>query len=171
MRRLLFGALLLAALGTFATAGNDPATPGVSERSEGIVKFSQKIPYTGHPLMLIFDSHTCPYCEKLKRELNENPELKKAARGIDIYRIPRDDQLSYTVLGVPTTTQNLQMLYKVKVTPYVVLLNAKGKTLWKIPGYVKPHVLATIMEFVKGVQAGRYKKAEWKEYLKKNGVI
>ncbi|WP_456391876.1 thioredoxin family protein [Nitratifractor sp.] len=136
-----------------------------------MVKSSQEIPYSGKPLMLLFDSQTCPYCKKMKKELREDPRLHKVATGFDIYRIPRDDQKSYTILGNPTTTQNLQMLYKVKVTPYVVLLTSKGVKIWQIPGYVKPEVLAAIMEFVKGVDEGKYRKSQWREYLRKAGVI
>ena len=167
----LMALILLSGTLLFAAGGENNASAASAERSQGIVKFSQQITYTGRPIMLLFDSHTCPYCEKMKRELNEDPELHKAAQGFDIYRIPRDDQMAYTVLGVGTTTQNLQMLYKVKVTPYVVLLNSKGKTMWKLPGYVKPHVLSKIMAFVDGVEKGKYKKEEWREYLKKQGII
>ncbi len=170
MKRLT-AILLLCGTLLFAAGGEKNASAATVQRSEGIVKFAQEIPYSGRPIMLLFDSKTCPYCEKMKRELNEDPTLHRIAQDFDIYRIPRDDQISYTVLGVGTTTQNLQMLYKVKVTPYVVLLNPKGKTMWKLPGYVKPHVLGKIMEFVDGVDKGKYKKEEWKEYLKKEGII
>ncbi|ADV46605.1 thioredoxin family protein [Nitratifractor salsuginis] len=166
-----FALLFLASSLLFAGGSESNTTAATPEKSEGIVKFSKTIPYTGRPIMLIFDSHTCPYCDKMKRELNEDPTLNRIAQDFDIYRIPRDDQFAYTVLGVPTTTQNLQMLYKVKVTPYVVLLNPKGKTMWKLPGYVKPYVLGKIMEFVEGVDKGTYKKEQWKEYLRKNGII
>ena len=155
MRRVLSLLLLLAA---FAAAGS-------------MVKFSQTIPYSGKPIMLLFDSKTCPYCEKMKKELESDPILHREAVKFDIYRIPRDDYKSYTVLGNPTTTQNLQMLYKVKVTPYVVLLSSKGEKIWQLPGYVKPDVLAKIMAFVEGVDSGKYQKSEWKAYLRKAGVI
>ncbi|WP_457607771.1 thioredoxin family protein [Nitratifractor sp.] len=155
MRRLLFVLLLFAA----ALWGKSP------------VKFSETIPYSGKPLMLLFDSQTCPYCEKMKKELESDPVLHAEAQKFDIYRIPRDDHRRYTILGNPTTTQNLQMLYKVKVTPYVVLLSSKGEKIWQLPGYVKPEVLARIMAFVEGVDKGTYKKEEWRAYLKKHGII
>ena len=136
-----------------------------------MVKFSQTIPYSGKPIMLLFDSKSCPYCARMKKELQSDPYLHKVAQGFDIYRIPRDDYKRYTILGNPTTTQNLQMLYRVKVTPYVVLLSSKGEKIWQLPGYVKPYVLGKIMEFVQGVDKGTYKKEQWKEYLKKNGII
>ena len=155
MGRLIAGLLLLVSL----LAG------------ESMVRHASTIPYTGKPIMLLFDSGTCPYCKKMKKELAGDPRLHAVARGFDIYNIPRDEPQAYTILGNPTTTQNLQMLYKVKVTPYVVLLSSKGEKIWQIPGYVKPEVLAKIMEFVEGVDNGRYKKSEWREYLKKNGLI
>ena len=121
--------------------------------------------------MLLFDSKGCPYCKKIKRELVEDKTLHSEAVKFDIYRIPRDEQRVYTIFGNKTTTQNLQMLYKIKVTPYIVLLTSKGEKIWQIPGYIRPDVLAKIMAFVEGVDKGRYKKEEWREYLKKSGII
>lgn len=139
--------------------------------SSSLVKFSEDIPYSGKPIMLFFDSKSCPYCKKIKEELTEDKMLHSEAVKFDIYRIPRDEQKLYTILGNKTSTQNLQMLYKIKVTPYLVLLTSKGEKIWQIPGYVRPDVLAKIMAFVEGVDKGRYKKEEWRDYLKKNGII
>ena len=164
MRRLWIAIFLLG----FTLWGGENAA---STTGDGVVRHASTIPYTGRPIMLLFDSRTCPYCKKMKKELLSDPELHKIAVQFDLYNIPRDDQQAYTILGNATTTQSLQMLYKVKVTPYVVLLTSKGVKIWQIPGYVKPHVLAAIMEFVKGVDEGKYQKSEWREYLKKAGVI
>jgi len=113
MKSLILGIFLALFLASAQVQMGKVASQG-SQANSDRVKFSLTIPYTSRPIMLIFDSNTCPYCKKMKREINEDPELKRAAKGIDIYRIPRDEQHSYSVLGVPTTTQNLLMLYKVK---------------------------------------------------------
>ncbi len=136
-----------------------------------IIKHSQNIEYSGKPIMLIFDSSNCPYCKKLKEDLIQNKYLNTIAKEFDIYSIPRDDHKSYMILGNETTTQSLQMLYKIKVTPNIVILSSKGEKIWQLPGYAKPYVLGKIMEFVKGIEEGKYKKSQWRSYLKSNGVI
>jgi len=164
MRKLIATVLLLS-MGLFAEtpAGLDPA--------KDLVKHVSTIPYTGRPIMLMFDSKTCPYCKKTRKDLATNTYLNSVAVHFDIYNIPRDEPQPYTILGNGTTLQSLQMLYKVKVTPNIVLLTSHGEKIWQIPGYTKPEVLGKIMEFVQGVDKGRYKKAEWKDYLRKNGII
>ena len=155
IRRLLLGVLLI--LGTL--------------QAESIVKFSNEIKATGRPVMLIFDSKSCPYCERLEKELDKVEFLHKVAKEFDIYRIPRDEPQSYTIFGEPTTTQTLQMIFKVKVTPYLVIFNSKGEKMWQIPGYTDAFLLTKILKFVKGVDEGKYKKSEWKKYLLEQKVI
>jgi thioredoxin-related protein len=155
IRRLFLGALLL--LGTLW--------------AESIVKFSKEIKATGRPVMLIFDSKGCPYCERLEKELDKVEFLHKVAKEFDIYRIPRDEPQSYMIFGEPTTTQTLQMIFKVKVTPYLVIFNSKGEKMWQIPGYTDAFLLTKILKFVKGVDEGKYKKSEWKKYLLDQDLI
>jgi len=140
-------------------------------RAESIVKFSDEIKATGRPVMLIFDSKGCPYCERLEKELDKVEFLHEVAKDFDIYRIPRDEPRSYTIFGEPTTTQSLQMIFRVKVTPYLVIFNAKGEKMWQIPGYTDAFLLTKILKFVKGVDEGKYKKSEWKKYLMEQEVI
>ena len=164
MKRLMMGAVLASALLLAGTPeGLDPA--------QDMVKHASTIPYTGRPIMLMFDTSTCPYCKKTRKDLVNDPYLYSVAKQFDIYNIPRDKPQPYMVLGNGTTLQSLVMLYKVKVTPNIVLLTSHGQKIWQIPGYSKPEVLGKIMAFVKGVDTGKYQKAEWREYLQKNGLI
>jgi thioredoxin-related protein len=164
MRRIV-ALLSLASMLAFAQspAGIDP--------SKDLVKHASTIPYTGKPVMLLFDTKTCPYCKKTREDLMNNPELNAVAKQFDLYSIPRNEPQAYTIMGNETTLQTLIMLYKVKATPNIILLTSHGEKIWQLPGYVKPEVLAKIMAFVQGVDSGKYKKAEWKDYLKKNGII
>ncbi len=164
MKRLIGGVVLAGAL-AFGQ-GSAPADP-----SGGLVKHAATIPYTGKPIMLMFDSSTCPYCKKIRKDLAENPTLHKEAVQFDLYNLPRDAPQPYTILGNKTTLQSLVMLYKVKATPNLVLMTAHGEKIWQLPGYVKPEVLSVIMAFVRGVDAGTYQKSEWKAYLRKHGII
>ncbi len=174
MKKLLIIALALSSLILAQSPTESNGTkPSDSDKNGAvnIVKHVGKIPYTGRPIMIMFDTDTCPYCKKMRKDLQNDPFLRDVAKGFDLYNIPRDKPQSYTILGNETTLQTLIMLYKVKATPNIVLLTSHGEKIWQLPGYVKPEVLGKIMLFVDGVDKGKYKKSEWKNYLKKNGLI
>ena len=136
-----------------------------------LVKFSKEIKVSNKPIIFIFTSATCPYCERLKKDLEEVEFLNKEAKKFDIYEIPRDRPAIYKIFGEETTTQTLQMIFKIKVTPYVVIFSSKGEKLWQIPGYSDPFLLSKILEFTLGVDEGRYKKSEWREFLLRKNLI
>ena len=136
-----------------------------------LIKHSLDVNVTGRPIMFIFTSATCPYCEQLKKDLDEVKFLHKVATDFDIYEIRRDKPEVYTIFGEKTPLQELQMMFRVKVTPYVVVFNSKGAKMWQIPGYSDPYFLAKVLKFVKGVDDGKYKKEEWKKYLIENKLI
>ncbi len=177
MKRGIFSVIIAAGLAVSLNAGEANATQSAVQSADihtfpgDRVRHVSSIPYTGKPIFIMFDTATCPYCKKTRHDLVEDPYLSKVADGFDLYNIPRDQPQSYAILGNTTTLQNLLMLYKVKVTPNIVLLTSHGEKIWQLPGYAKPQVLGKIMEFVQGVDSGKYKKAEWKAYLRKNGLI
>ena len=59
--------------------------------SNSMIKNSTDIVTDGKPVMLIFSSVTCPYCDILKKDLVENKELNKLAKQMNIYEIKRDE--------------------------------------------------------------------------------
>ena len=154
MKRLLFVALLLS---TLLFSGS-------------VVKRQTEIPLSGKPIMFIFDSKTCPYCEKLEGELDTITFLNDLAKQFDIYTIPRDDHKIYKLFGKDVSTQELQMSYRVKATPNIVIFNKKAEKMFQMPGYIAPMPLSKMMEFVLGVDSGKYKKSEWTTYLYSNNV-
>ncbi len=164
MKKLIITITLLSGL-LWAQSGND------SNGTANMLKHASVIPYSGRPIMIMFDTDTCPYCKKTRNDLRSDPFLRDIAKDFDLYNIPRDKPQKYKILGNDTTLQTLLMLYKVKATPNIVLLTSHGEKIWQLPGYVKPEVLGKIMIFVKGVDKGKYKKSDWKDYLKKNGII
>ncbi len=170
MRRI--AAIFVLVFGVALAQGGATDTKAINTEKEiNQVKHETEIPYTGRPIMLMFDTATCPYCKKTRQDLVDDPFLRDVAKDFDLYNIPRDKPQAYKILGNDTTLQSLIMLYKVKVTPNIILLTSHGEKIWQLPGYAKPDVLGKIMVFVKGVDEGRFKKAEWKDYLKKNGLI
>jgi thioredoxin-related protein len=138
--------------------------------SGDIIKRQINIQMDGRPIMFIFDSKTCPYCEKIEGELNNITFLKEVAQKFDIYAIPRDDHKIYKLFGKDVSTQELQMSYHVKATPNIVIFNKKAEKMFQTPGYISPMPLSKMLEFVIGVDSGKYKKSEWVKYLYNNNV-
>jgi len=138
--------------------------------SESIVKRQTEIALTGRPIIYIFDSKTCPYCEKLEGELNNVSFLNALARQFDIYAIARDDHKIYKIFGKDVSTQELQMSYRVKATPNIVIFNKKAERMFQTPGYIAPVPLSKMLEFTLGVDSGKYQKSDWAAFLYKNNV-
>jgi len=138
--------------------------------ADTIVKRQIEIPLSDKPIMFIFDSKTCPYCEKLEGELNSVTFLNDLAKKFDIYAIARDDHKIYKLFGKDVSTQELQMSYRVKATPNIVIFNKKAEKMFQMPGYIAPVPLSKMMEFVLGVDSGKYQKSEWAKYLYSNNV-
>jgi thioredoxin-related protein len=136
-----------------------------------LIKQTKEVKVTGRPIMFIFSSDGCPYCERIKRDLKEVQFLNREAKDFDIYEIHRDRPDIYNIFGEETSTQTLQMIFKIKVTPYLVIFNSKGEKLWQIPGYSDPFLLSKVLKFTKGVDSGRFKKDQWREYLLKENLI
>jgi len=42
--------------------------------------------------------------------------------------------------------------------------------MFQIPGYISPLPLSKMLEFVIGIDAGKYKKSDWAKYLYDNDV-
>lgn len=138
--------------------------------SGDIVKRQTEITMSGKPVMFIFDSKTCPYCEKLEGELNHVTFLNDLARQFDIYAIPRDDHKIYRLFGKDVSTQELQMSYRVKATPNIVIFNKKAEKMFQMPGYISPLPLSKMLEFTLGVDSGKYQKSAWAKFLYGNNV-
>ena len=138
--------------------------------ADSIIKRAIEIPMAGKPIMFIFDSKTCPYCEKLEGELNSVTFLNDLAKQFDVYAIPRDDHKIYKLFGKDVSTQELQMSYHVKATPNVVIFNKKAEKMFQMPGYISPLPLSKMLEFTLGVDSGKYQKSEWAKYLYSNNV-
>lgn len=138
--------------------------------ADTIVKRQTSISLNGKPIMYIFDSKTCPYCEKLEGELNNITFLNELAKKFDIYAIARDDHKLYNILGKQVSTQELQMSYRVKATPNIVIFNNKAEKMFQMPGYISPMALSKMLEFTLGIDSGKYQKTDWAKYLYSNNV-
>ncbi len=139
--------------------------------SNDMIINSTDIKINGKPVMLIFSSKTCPYCDVLKKDLVENKELNDLAKGMNIYEIKRDDYKEYTLWGKKTNLRTLEQTFMIKVTPNVIMFDKAGRKIWQVPGYADPSIMIPYMKFIKGLDDGTYKITQWKSYLQKAGII
>jgi len=136
-----------------------------------MIKNSTDIVTNGKPVMLIFSSKTCPYCDLFKKDLLHNKELNALAKQMNIYEIKRDEYKEYTLWGKPTNLRTLEQIFMIKVTPNVVIFDKNGRKVWQVPGYAEPSIMIPYLKFVKGLDDGTFKITQWQDYLKKEGVI
>ena len=139
--------------------------------SNELILNSTDIVTNGKPVMLIFSSNGCSYCEVFKKDLEQNKELNALAKQMNIYEIRRDQYKEYTLWGQKTNLRSLERLFAVKVTPNIIIFDKKQRKIWQVPGYADPALMIPYIKFVKGLDNGTYKITDWRIYLQKIGII
>ncbi|AEA33566.1 thioredoxin family protein [Hippea maritima] len=107
----------------------------------------------GKPIVLIFDSTTCPYCIKLNKDLSTNALLKDYQNKMKFYFIHIDKDNYYTIKTskgkLKLDTASLARMFGFRgSTPYVVITDANTKIILTIPGYVKPATMAKVLKYI-----------------------
>ena len=139
--------------------------------SNDLILKSTDIVTNNKPVMLIFSSNTCPYCDVFKKDLKDNAILNKLAKQMNIYEIKRDEYKEYTLWGKKTNLRTLEQTFMIKVTPNVILFDKTGRKIWQVPGYADPTIMIPYIKFIKGLDDGTYKITDWRTYLQKAGII
>ena len=138
-----------------------------------IISYSKKLKADGKNVMFILGSKNCPYCDVLKKDLNENKELNALIKDkMNVYYIPIDEQLNFEigdkVPAVKTTSLSLKMQFGSRVTPTIVMFDKNWNRLIQLPGYADP---TQMKAFLKYVNNELYKDKDFGEYLKEEGVL
>lgn len=100
------------------------------------------------PILLLFMSSTCPYCERVLREflvpMQHDPEYanKVILRQIDV---GSKTKLLY-INGKKITPSELVKIYNVMAVPTVVLFDEKGNELARIVGLGNPDFYLSYLE-------------------------
>ena len=139
--------------------------------ANNLIQKTTDIVTNGKPVMLIFSSKTCPYCDLFKKDLLQNKELNKLAKTMNIYEIKRDEYKEYTLWGKKINLKTMEMNFAIKVTPNVIIFDKTGRKIWQVPGYADPSIMIPYIKFVKGLDDGSMKITDWKVYLQKAGII
>ena len=139
--------------------------------SNNLIKETTDIVTNGKSVMIIFESKTCTYCDIFKKDLVENKELNALAKKMNIYTVSRDGYQEFTLWGKPTNTRSMEMTFAIKVTPNVLIFDKNGRKIWQVPGYADPSIMIPYLKFVQGLDDGTFKITQWRDYLRKEGII
>jgi len=138
-----------------------------------LISYDKKLRSNGKNVMFILGSKNCPYCDVLKKDINENKKLNSLIKGkMNVYYIPIDEQLNYEIgdktPAVKTTSLSLKMQFGSRVTPTIVMFDKGWNRIIQLPGYADPKHMEA---FLKYLNNDLYKTEDLGEYLKKEGIL
>ncbi|PAF44861.1 thioredoxin family protein [Helicobacter sp. 11S02596-1] len=133
---------------------------------EDVFKDTKTITPDGKYMMIVFGANGCPYCEMLKKDIKNTPELKSYIQEhFSAYYV----NLSYSKMHdfkvgtkedpkeVKVSTAQLAQMYDVRPTPTIIFADPNGKTIVNFPGYVPEKQFMAMVEFIGN---GEWKKAK-----------
>ena len=140
--------------------------------SQSLLNKDTRIINENKGVILFFESDSCPYCKILKKDFLENKEMNAIAKKFNIYLINITEEKNYIVgkKKRKETTTSLRMAFASKASPNIVMFDKKWNKIFQIPGYADPKQMTTFMKFVQGLNEGKYKATQWKNFLKDNGI-
>jgi len=138
-----------------------------------VISYSNKLKANGKNVMFILGSKNCPYCDVLKKDINNNEELNSLIKDkMHVYYIPIDEQLNFDIGDknppVKTTSLSLKMQFGSRVTPTIVMFDKDWQRIIQLPGYADPNQMKS---FLKYLNTGIYKNKDLGEYLKEEGIL
>ena len=103
----------------------------------------------------------------------ENAELANLAKDFNVYRIDVNENNEYALRGQKNVkdTLALRLALEAKEIPNVVIFDKYWNKIFQLPGYASPAQMSVFMRFVKGLNEGKYKIEQWREYLSQNGIL
>ena len=104
----------------------------------------------GKRLMLYFWLEGCPYCERMTRVTFRDPAvLERLKRGFVAVGVNvRGDRDTVWTDGATLTEKRLAAALKVRATPTIVFLDAKGALTLRLTGYLEPAEFARALDSV-----------------------
>lgn len=157
-RRILFLAalLLMAAGGASLSAAQEDEAPASVEwltYRAAVNKGRDE----AKPVMIHFTADWCKWCKKMKKETYTDPRVKAFMA----------EHMSVTMVDTEEVP-SLARKYNVSSLPTLWFLDAEGKPLTAVPGYVGPDKLLRIMEYIstKAYETVSYDK--WVRHRDKN---
>ena len=142
-------------------------------QADGLISYGTKLKANGKNVMLILGSKNCPYCDILKKDINNNKELSSLITSkMNVYYIPIDEQKHFEigdkVPTIQTTSLSLKMQFGSRVTPTVVMFDKNWNKIIQLPGYANPNQMKLFLDYLNN---DIYKNQDLTSFLKEKGLI
>jgi len=121
-------------------------------------------------VMVIFESETCQYCEKLNKEVLSNPDVKQALLKnnieIAIVNVYGNRKVIDPEGKKEMTESSLAGLYNVTGFPTISIFdpNKNYQLLYQIPGYIPKEMFISLADYI---GSGCYQKVKFNEFTDK----
>lgn len=143
---------------------------------------NKTIAANGKPMVVIFGSKTCTYCDALKNDIKESQKLEEVlAKEFSSYYVTMDTLSEHDLVHekqtMKTTNKMLAEIYGINATPSLIFYDDTGLSLFRVPGYMPKEQFLVTLEFVtsrawEGAEknsAAMYEKL--KTFYAQNGII
>lgn len=144
-----------------------------SVNASEVISYSNQLKANGKNVMFILGSENCPYCDILKKDINNNTEINSLIKDkMNVYYIPIDEQLNFEIgektPPVKTTSLSLKMQFGSRVTPTIVMFDKNWQKIIQLPGYADP---VQMKSFLKYLNNDIYKTKDLEVFLQEEGIL
>ena len=165
-----------------APSVEEKKVPSVASTASGVFLDNATIQPNGKPMLVVFGAKECQYCEVLKKDIKETPELESILlKEFSTYYVGMDTlsehNLVHETQTMKTTNKMLAEIYGISATPTLIFYDEKGQSVFRVPGYMPKKQFLVTLAFMKEKAWGEaarnspemYEKI--KAYYAQNGII
>lgn len=115
-------------------------------------------------LMILYEQDGCPYCIEMHKTTFTDPQiLATLKKNFEVIQLDIWGGREITDLnGVTHTEKDWARKLGIQFSPMIMFFDASGKEIFRIPGYYKPALFATALNYV---AQGQYKTLPFRAYL------
>lgn len=133
-----------------------------------IARDNAKISAGGQYGLIIFESSSCKYCDKLKADIASNEDIKNRLKNdFTTYVLSVDTnkmhQLEHQGEFTNVDTKTLIDIYGVQATPTLIFTDKQTKSIFVVPGYMSSKQFRVTLDFIES--------KKWQGLNRQNGDV
>lgn len=115
-------------------------------------------------LMVLYEQDGCPYCIEMHKTTFTDPQIVAILKkNFEVIQLDIWGGREITDLnGVTHTEKDWARKLGIQFSPMIMFFDASGKEIFRIPGYYKPALFSTALNYV---AQGQYKTLPFRSYL------
>lgn len=133
------------------------------------LKLADTLKRNGKPMIVLFEQKECAACDEMHLEAFPLPEVRALLGGFDVARIDMASREPVQTPGGKTMPgRDWARAMGVFYTPSFVFLDAKGKEVFRVEGYLRPFHLGSSLDYV---ASGAYRQQpEFQRFVEARAV-